>query len=258
MRTNPVNPVVAVTGGARGIGAATVARLRATGWRVAAGDLTGGDYELDVTDPDSFRAFLDNVERDLGPVDVLVNNAGVMWVGPFADEPAAATDAQLAVNVRGVINGFRLSAPRMRARGHGHLVTIASSASRVPAPGAATYAATKHAVLGYAMVAREELRGTGVEVSLVLPAVVDTELARGTDHGAVARLRPDEVAEAVLRVLRRPRFETYVPARLGLFARLVAGLPAPAGQWLWRHSVPNQLTAGNPAERVEYERRLTG
>jgi NAD(P)-dependent dehydrogenase (short-subunit alcohol dehydrogenase family) len=118
--------VVAITGGARGIGLAAAAALRRGGARVAIGDIDetaarqAGDelglgYAgfLDVTDPDSFAGFLDTVEDFLGPIDVLVNNAGILPVGRLVDEPDTLTQRALAVNVYGVIVGTKLAAGRM-------------------------------------------------------------------------------------------------------------------------------------------------
>ncbi|GAA1413780.1 SDR family NAD(P)-dependent oxidoreductase [Catellatospora coxensis] len=258
---------VAVTGAARGIGAAIAARLAGAGAHVVLGDrdlpaltrtaaaLPGTlAVELDVTDQASVHAFLNRAEEAFGPVDVLVNNAGVMWVGPFADEPEQAARRQFEVNVHGVRHGFLAAAPRMRARGRGQIVTIASAASRISPPGEATYAATKHAVYGYAAAVRHELRGTGVRVSLVMPAVVETDLAAGTSHGGVPRLRPETVAAAVERVIRRPRFEVFVPGRLDPLTRLLALLPQSGRDLAYRLLVPDQVALGDGAARAAYQR----
>src|SRR3954454_5631823 len=123
--------VVAITGGARGIGKATAAALVRKGCRVAIGDLdlelaerTAGELgggtvalPLDVTDRSSFAAFLDAAERELGPVDVVINNAGIMPVSPFADEPDDSIKRQLDINVYGVIVGTQLAIARLRPRG---------------------------------------------------------------------------------------------------------------------------------------------
>jgi len=178
-----------VTGAARGIGLAIATALAADGWTVACADvvqavpLTGGaqlpgrcvDFTVDVRKLDSVRALVERVEEELGPIDLLVNNAGLMWVGPFDEEPEPASLRMLEVNLIGVINGFRVVAPRMRERGTGHILTIASAASRLAPPGEATYAASKHGVLGYCTAVRRELKGSGVDVSLVCPVVVRTE-----------------------------------------------------------------------------------
>src|SRR3954467_6900540 len=133
--------VVAITGGARGLGLATAKALAAQGARVAIGDLDGdlasveaaappgpgphAGYSLDVTDPESFEAFLDQA-AELGPLDVIVNNAGIMPVRVFAEEDPIVTRRQIEINVLGVTSGTRLALDRMLPRGRGHVVNIAS------------------------------------------------------------------------------------------------------------------------------------
>ncbi|MGW4636708.1 SDR family oxidoreductase [Nocardia sp. NPDC004415] len=262
--------IVAVTGGAQGIGREIARQLAEAGAQVAIGDrdveaaeataqaLPGQvrAFALDVTDTGSFRRFLAEVTAAWGPLDVLVNNAGVMWVGAFTDEPEAATERMLAVNLHGVIRGVRLVAPQMRDRGHGHIVTIASAASKLAPPGESTYAATKHAVLGYLTGVREELRGSGVHVSVIMPGVVDTELAIGTASGATAPLQPADVAAAVVQVLRRPRFEVTLPASIDLLVRVSGLLPQALRDRLLRRTVPNQIEATQDSSaRAGYEHR---
>ncbi|WLP88775.1 SDR family oxidoreductase [Gordonia sp. NB41Y] len=271
-RTPPITGrVVAITGGAQGIGREIAAALAAAGARVAIGDRDlpaaertaaelSGDiaaFALDVTDTDSFRGFLDATEARLGPIDVLVNNAGVMWVGPFDTEPDAATDRMLAVNLHGVIRGVRLAAPRMRHRGRGHIVTVASAASRLAPPGEASYAASKHGVLGYLTAVREELRGSGVELSMIMPTVVDTELAKGTATGAAAMLTPADVATAVVKVIGKPRFEVNLPGYVGPLVRVSNVLPQRVRDLLMRLAVPNQVKAVRGSDtRTAYEAQV--
>ena len=263
-----------MSGGARGIGREIARWLAAAGARVAIGDRDldaaraateelaaerHGEvaaFELDITSTESFSAFRAAVEDRWGPIDVLINNAGVLWVGPFDVEPEAAAARQVEVNLHGVIRGVTLLAPAMRERGHGQIITIASGASKLAPAGEATYAATKHAVHGYLSAVRTELHRSGVDLSVVMPGVVETELAVGTASGPVRRLVPADVAEAVLDVIRRPRFEVTVPRRMGLVARLAAVLPDPVRFRLLRAVVPNQITsATDPAARATYENR---
>ncbi|HMS60871.1 MAG TPA: SDR family oxidoreductase [Solirubrobacteraceae bacterium] len=270
----PVEPiagrVVAVTGGARGIGEAIARTLAGRGARVVIGDVDeaavrataasigGGTIgrALDVRSTESVAAFLDHVEATLGPVDVLVNNAGVMWVGDFEDEPEAAADRMFDVNFHGVARGVRLAAPRMRARGSGHIVTVASVASHVAPAGEATYAASKHAVLGYLTAVRQELRGTAVRLSVVMPIVVKTELAAGTSPGGMPALEPQDVADAVLGAIERPRFEVFVPARVGALTRLLALLPQRGRDLLYARLVPDQAKETDAGARRAYEERV--
>ncbi|MGB3698236.1 MAG: SDR family oxidoreductase [Gordonia sp. (in: high G+C Gram-positive bacteria)] len=262
-----VGRVIAVTGGARGIGREIASQLAAAGAKVAIGDL--GDhaaataaelpgqvqgFPLDVTDSASFRTFLESAETAFGPVDVLVNNAGTMWVGPFADEPDSATDRMLAVNLGGVIRGVRAAAPAMRMRGRGHIITIASAASRLAPPGESTYAATKHGVLGYLTGVREELRGSRVQISVIMPGVVDTDLAVGTTTGAAKLLQPADVARAVIEMIARPRFEVSIPSYVSPLTRVAGVLPQFARDAVLRALVPDQVAAVQGSSvRSDYE-----
>ncbi len=262
--------VVAVTGGARGIGAAIGRTLAARGARVVLGDIDEAAVRataasigrgavgraLDVRSTASVEAFLDQAEATVGPVDVLVNNAGVMWVGPFDEEPETAAERMLDVNFHGVARGVRAAAPRMRARGSGQIVTVASVASHVAPAGEATYAASKHAVLGYLTAVRQELRGTAVQLSVVMPIVVDTELAAGTSPGGMPALQAQDVADAVLGAIERPRFEVFVPARVGALTRLLGLLPQRGRDLLYDRLVPDQAGETDHEARRAYEERV--
>ena len=257
--------IVAVTGGGRGIGLATTRALAARGARVAGGDLdgelataAGGELGavLDVTSRDSFTAFLAAVGERLGPVDVLVNNAGVMHLGPFVEEDDAWTRRQFDVNVHGVILGMKLVLPAMVARGSGHVVNVASAAAKIGVPREAVYAATKHAVLGLSESVRGELRGTGVELSVVMPGIVRTELAAGTGKGSVV-LTPQQVARAIVAAVERPRFDVYVPRSFAGLSAISALLPRRAREALLRAAGAERATAQTtPEQRAAYEARI--
>src|SRR3954454_21559301 len=201
--------VAVVTGGARGIGQALARALAREGAIVAIGDLDGAGAEaaaaelggrslgmaLDVTDRPAFAAFLDEVERRLGPLDILVNNAGIMPLAPLEDEPDASVTRQLEINLHAVIFGTQEAIRRMRPRGTGHIVNIASLAGRAGAPGLATYCATKHAVIGLSEAVRAELRGSGVGSTAVMPGCAKTKHAAGVlALRGVLRLTPDDIA----------------------------------------------------------------
>jgi hypothetical protein len=229
---------VAVTGGARGIGLCIARTLAGAGMRVIIGDLDGDlagqrakewggvGLSLDVRDEESYAAFLDQV----GPVDVLVNNAGVAVAGTFVGTSAAEHAVQVEVNLSGVARGMRLVLPSMLERGRGDVVNIASAAGLIPAPGAAVYTASKHAVVGLSDAVRTELRGTGVRVTAVLPTVVRTEMAAGLVLHYLPQVSPEAVARAVARVLRqrRPPAAVIVPRWL----RPLAIGDAVSPQWL--------------------------
>ncbi|MCW2615284.1 MAG: putative oxidoreductase [Frankiales bacterium] len=251
---------VAVTGAARGIGLAIAEELVRRGHTVLMGDLSGPEVAaeatrigalsgpLDVTDDASFAAWLAIAE-----IDVLVNNAGVMWVGAYDQEPARAGQKMMDVNFWGVVRGTRLVLPGFRARRRGHVVTVASLASYIGPPGEATYGATKHAVHGWMKAVRQELRGSGVDISLVLPGVVETELAAGTSSGGLPRLAPREVAVAVADVVDKPQFEVFVPAKAGALVRTLALLPQKGRDLLYARLVPDQVKAVDRSKRDEYE-----
>lgn len=264
--------VVAITGGANGIGLEIARLLASSGARVAIGDLDGEvarsaahshdgillGVELDVTGAVSFANFLTTAEAAWGPIDVLVNNAGVMWVGPFNAEPDAATERQIAVNLLGVIRGVKLAAPAMVARASGHIITIASAASLLTTPGEASYSASKHGVLGYLKAVREELHGSPVKLSVIMPAVVDTKLAAGTGTGAAAMLQPADIAAAVLQTIARPRFEVVIPGYIGPLTRVVNLLPGRLREMVFRRFVPNQVRQVNRGARADYESQFDG
>ncbi len=265
-RRKVAGKVVAITGAARGIGFEIASQLAREGALVAIGDLQEDaavaaaeqlpgaiGLPLDVSDVDSFEAFLENTEEQLGPIDILVNNAGVMWVGAFADEPEAALARQIHVNLMGAIHGVKLASKRMRPRRRGHIITVASAASFVAPPGEATYAASKHGILGYLTSVREELRGSGVRVSMVAPAVVDTELAAGTAPGGAPLLTPEQVGAAVVDLVRRPRWQVSLPGYVMPLAKTVNALPLRLRDAIMRRMVPNQLEHTDQSARSAYE-----
>ena len=225
---------VAITGGARGIGRATAAALLAQGARVAIGDIDAPlaqqtaeelgagtiGLHVDVTDRTSFAMFLDQVEDRLGALDVLINNAGIMPLGPFVEESDELTERTIDINVHGVINGSKLALERFIPRGRGHLVQLASATGKIGFSGAVTYCASKHAVVGLSEALRQELRDTGIEVSVVMPTAVNTELGSGLGvTRAFKAVEPEDVAVAIVEALQTGRFEVYVPKSLGVTIR---------------------------------------
>jgi NAD(P)-dependent dehydrogenase (short-subunit alcohol dehydrogenase family) len=211
--------VVAITGGARGIGYETAAMLLRHGAKVAIGDIdetrlkeAAGELgvtaysRLDVTDPESFTEFLDLVEAQLGPVDVLVNNAGIMPIGHLVEQPDSITRRMVEINVLGVMFGTKEALRRMLPRKSGHIINIASLAGEGAFPGAASYCGTKFAVVGFTEAARLEHLGTGVDISAVLPTFTNTELVSGTEGVKGFRnAEPREIAEAITKIIEKPR-----------------------------------------------------
>ena len=264
--------VVAITGGARGIGAATAGALIAESARVAIGDLDaelaaetarqlGGGavgVGLDVTDRASFAAFLDQVERSFGPLDVLINNAGIMPLGAFAQESEETARRLVEVNLHGVINGSKLALQRFVPRGRGHLVNIASTAGKTGFPGGASYCATKHAVVGLSEAILKEVRGTGIRMSIVMPVVVRTELGSGLQEARGFRsVQPVDVADAIVQALKTGRVDVYVPRSVGPLIRAQSVLPRALTDAVRRVLRADLvLSSPDPVARAAYDARL--
>jgi NAD(P)-dependent dehydrogenase (short-subunit alcohol dehydrogenase family) len=263
--------VVAITGGGRGIGRATALALAREGARVAVGDLDREAAErvagelgdgalglpLDVTDHAGFTAFLDEVEQQLGPLDVLVNNAGIMPVTPLLEEAPESINRQLEINLHAVIHGTQEAMRRMQPRNSGHIVQLASLAGRTGLPQLATYCATKHGVVGLSEAVRMELRGTGVEVSVVMPGIVRTELTTGlADARGVKTVGPEDVAGAIVAALKNPRFDVFVPRSAGPLVALGAAIPRRAREAIARALKADQaLLKTDRSARRAYEAR---
>ena len=218
----------AVTGAARGIGRATAQAFLAAGMRVAIGDVDLATAErtaeelgprtvalpLDVTDRDSLPGFLDVAEEQVGPLDVLVNNAGIMPVGRFIDEDDLTARRTVDINLRGVILGMKLALARMLPRDRGHIVNIASQAGKFGTAGIATYSATKHAVVGLSESVRGELRLMGAHVYLcyVMPYIVNTELGGGLGQArGFSQRRALRSRRRVVEALQHGTVEVWVP-----------------------------------------------
>jgi len=193
-----------VTGGASGLGAASVDRLRADGLEVVALDLAGGDVTADVTD----EAALRRVAEEVGPVDVLVNSAGVVGANkPLLETTADEWRRVLDINVLGIVNAMRVFVPGMRDRGWGRVVNLASIAGKDGNPNLAIYSASKAAVIGLTKSAGKELATSGVLVNAVAPAVIATPMNEDNDPAVLEYMtnlipmkrigRPEEVAELV-------------------------------------------------------------
>jgi short-subunit dehydrogenase len=221
--------VVLVTGASSGIGRAVVQRLTAAGSHVLAAGrdadrltelatATGATTLIaDLARPGAGRDLAERALARHGRVDVLVNNAGIGWAGPFASMADAIADDLLAVNLRAPIELTRTLLPGICHRG-GHLVFVASIAGRLGVAQEAVYAASKAGLDVFAQSLRLELVGSGVAVSVIVPGVVDTPffVRRGRPY---LRRRPrpipaGQVADALVAAIARDRSEVYVPGWL--------------------------------------------
>jgi short-subunit dehydrogenase len=261
-----------VTGATGGVGNATAKALAREGVKVALADLDQAAVEaaakevgigaigmaLDVSDPDAYSRFIDEVERRLGPLDILCNVAGIMPVGPFEDEPERITARIIDVNLNAVIHSTKDAARRMKARGSGHIVNVASGAGWIAGGGGATYCASKFGVVGYSESVALELRGTGVEISVVAPAVIKTEMSVGLKEvKGVRAVAPEEVAAAIVEGLKRPKFAIFVPKAIGVMAMSFSALPYRFRHFLARASNTDKLLLDvDQGARAGYEGRI--
>jgi NADP-dependent 3-hydroxy acid dehydrogenase YdfG len=265
--------VAAITGAARGIGLATAEAFVRQGMKVAIGDLDVAEaqraedrlgagtiaVELNVTERESIESFLDEAERRLGPVDVLVNNAGIMQLGRFWEEDDATAKRMVDINLHGVIFGTKLALRRMLPRNRGAIVNIASQAGLYGAPGGTTYSATKHGVVGLSEAVRGELRlaGHDIQISYVCPVVVNTELGRGTaDTKGVTMVQPQDVADAIVDALQHGVVDVHVPKSVKRIGKLTGVLPRPAAEGIARALKADRvLYEADPGARRAYELR---
>src|SRR3954447_14933818 len=164
-----------VTGGASGIGRALGAALEDAGARVERCDIIAKDGRCRLLDVRDFGAFAALV-KEIGPVDLLLNCAGISLGGATHEVSASHWDRIIDVNVRGVVNGVRAVYPSMIDRGQGQIVNVASGAGLVAPPFVAAYAMTKHAVVGLSTALRAEAALHGVRVSVLCPGAVDTPI----------------------------------------------------------------------------------
>jgi short-subunit dehydrogenase len=247
-----------ITGASRGIGRAVAVAAAAKGARVgliarSESDLvevlaeTGGDGAIavaDVADPEQLGAALASLQGELGPVDILVANAGIGAYGAFADLTAEELDHIVRVNVLGTAHAIRAVVPGMIERRKGHIVTMGSIAGRIGSPFEAIYSATKFAGVGLTEALVVELEPYGIGVSMVNPGPVATAFgeARGHpyDRKSPKPVPPEQVATAVIKAVEGDRHEQYVPSAFRP-AVVIRHLLPPFFRWGTRRSFTREL-----------------
>lgn len=235
--------VVVITGASRGIGAELCRRFSVSGAKVGliARDaamlgevqqaLSSASHAVvaDVADRVALAAAFVDIEQVLGPVSVLVNNAGFGSWDAVVETDADVFGRVIAVNYLGTVYATLCALPGMLTRGRGHIINICSIAGRIGAPFEAAYSASKFAVVGFSEALAVEIDGTGLEVSMIHPGPVETGFAAARRRPAPRRApRPvpiSAVADAVMATVRRPRRNRYVPAWLGLAVAAKAIVP---------------------------------
>ena len=225
--------VAAITGASSGIGAATALALAAEGAAVALAarrrdridelakriESGGGRalaIETDVSDEALVRAFVDRANDDLGGLDVLVNNAGVMLLGPIAGAATEEWRRMIDVNLLGLLYCTHAALPIMGAAGSGDIVNVASVAGRVASLGSGVYNMTKWGVVGFSEALRQECARVGIRVTAIEPGWVDTELQGHNENPVVVAamkkmigrigkvLEPEDVARTIAFAVTQP------------------------------------------------------
>ncbi len=220
------NKKVFITGGAQGIGKEIAQAFAAEGCELLLSDINQEalektseelresgtschSYVLDVTDTDAIARVRDQVEKDVGTVDVLVNNAGVVFGGPFLDVPLEKHIATYRINMEGLMVVTYYFLPLLIRCGTAHLVNVASASGFIALPNAATYASTKWAVVGFSESIRVELKRQGhtdVKVTTVCPSYVDTGMFEGVQTPkATPMLDPQELGREVIKAVKKDR-----------------------------------------------------
>lgn len=236
---------VLITGAAKGIGAALAAACQEAGYEVVATDVDQPGlvalrearpgtqtFPLDVRDLGAWEKVVSNAESQGGPIDVLINNAGVCRPGPCDGVSAEDDRLTVDVNLGGVMNGVRTLLPRFLERGKGHVINVASMAAFSPAPDLAAYCATKHAVRAYTHSCALDHRHSPVHFTVACPSAVETPMLEGMRERRAAAvvfseraMPPEKFAAAVVAAIRTPRREVLVTNPGGKLLRFFGLFP---------------------------------
>ncbi|MBC7247598.1 MAG: SDR family NAD(P)-dependent oxidoreductase [Actinobacteria bacterium] len=237
--------VVLITGAARGMGRLQAMNFAREGARVAITDIdaaelekTAGEmrdagydvhhYLLDISDREACFRVVEQVESELGPIDVLVNNAAVAMNETVLDTPEEHYRRITDVNYLGQVWMMQAAVPGMVRRGCGHLVNMCSVAGKVAAPFLGPYCATKFALIGITDCIRQELRGSGVNFTIVNPGYIATGMFEGSKPPILTGwVDPQKVADTVVDAVKKNKAEIFVPRAIMRLTAFVRGLGLP-------------------------------
>lgn len=262
--------VVCVTGAARGIGKATAEGLAKRGARVVLGDIDEVEAQkvanaighgavavkLDVANPASFTDFVAKAKA-LGPIALLVNNAGIQRTGRFVDQTLESQHREIAINLGGVINGMRLVLPDMLSQDYGHIVNVASMSAKMTLPGVAVYTASKFGVASLSRSVRSEIDGSNVTITTVMPSAVQTELTAGLDIRGVPKSKPEDVAAEIIASCRHGKPEITVPRWLATIGAIEELLPEKIGTMVKKLAGAQKRILHDTPQSRAYQNRVS-
>ncbi len=263
--------VFLITGAASGIGAALSRLAAQAGHRVVLADIdragaeavardigrSASAFQLDIRSQQQWDEILDHVWSTHGGLDILVNNAAIVHTGFARDVPMDLHEQTFATNFFGPVKGMMAALPRMKAQGHGHLVTVCSMTAFLPFPGIASYAAAKHALRAFHLGLALEERAGPVKFTIVHPTSTETPmLEKEAEDDAMALafagnpVSPDYVAGVVLKATEKSAIEAFAPPERGKVVKKLGVSPRSLWAMMDRNAVigAEKLTARRTAK----------
>ena len=237
------NKIIVVTGGSGGIGSAIVKKLSNCGAAIVSAyhqnpvnenaDKNIFCIKVNLIKPGDWEKLLSYTLKNFGRIDVLINSAGVLEPGEFSLMQSDKINKMIDLNFTSVLTGIQKTIVIMKTQGFGHIINIGSLGGIVPMPYSAVYSATKFALRGFTFSIAEELKGTGVNISLITPGSVKTKMLdyeASNEDSAISfsskPITPVKVANAVVKIIQRPSVETIIPRSQSISSKLLAFSPA--------------------------------
>lgn len=248
--TSAVWKTIWITGASRGIGYNLARQLAETGANIAVSgrsidklDALASQFSnvhtfaLDVSDADAVAKVANAIEARLGPIDLVIFNAGISATSTTAKPAAELYRSIIETNYLGVTNGLAAVVPKMIERGHGHISWVASLAGYNGLPGAGAYNASKAALLSLAEASRLELDAKGIDLTIINPGFVRTHMTEKNKFPMPFLMEPEKAATLIIRGLRKKSFEISFPWQIAWFAKFLRLMPYPVFFWIVRHGL---------------------